>query len=140
LIDRLLKPDTTLQNTAQNKKFEAGKTAANKQAHVETFYLQEKSKPKQFSGTRDYSASQFNARTYSQTRTANTSSRTTLPDTHYATSPVKVAADRDAAKKKDTRDYAGNRPFLDQGKSQKALSQKHPMTIEEVRELLNKNK
>jgi hypothetical protein len=41
----------------------------------------------------------------------------------------------------DARIFAGNRPFLDQGKSQKALSRQNPpLTIEQVRELLNKNK
>jgi hypothetical protein len=45
------------------------------------------------------------------------------------------------AKKYATRDFGGNRPFLGQGKSQKALhSQDRPLTIDEVRELLNKNK
>jgi len=44
-------------------------------------------------------------------------------------------------KKYATRDFAGNRPFLGQGKSQKALhAQDRPLTIDEVRELLNKNK
>ena len=39
------------------------------------------------------------------------------------------------------RDYAGTRTFLDKGKSQKILSaQSKPLTIEEVRELLNKSK
>ena len=37
--------------------------------------------------------------------------------------------------------FAGNRPFLGRGKSQKALNaQDTPLTIEQVRELLNKNK
>jgi hypothetical protein len=37
--------------------------------------------------------------------------------------------------------FAGNRPFLDRGKSQKALSAHDtPLTLEQVRELLNKNK
>jgi len=37
--------------------------------------------------------------------------------------------------------FAGNRPFLGQGKSQKALSaQDTPLTLEQVRELLNKSK
>ena len=37
--------------------------------------------------------------------------------------------------------FAGNRPFLGRGKSQKALSARDtPLTIEQVRELLNKNK
>jgi hypothetical protein len=40
-----------------------------------------------------------------------------------------------------TSDFAGKRPFLGQGKSQKALSQQdQPLSIEQVRELLNKNK
>ncbi len=39
------------------------------------------------------------------------------------------------------REFAGNRPFLDEGKSQKSLNhQEAPMTIDQVRELLNKNK
>ena len=39
------------------------------------------------------------------------------------------------------RDFPGTRPFLVQGKSQKALSQQDkPLTIDQVRELLNKNK
>jgi hypothetical protein len=46
-------------------------------------------------------------------------------------------ADKTAA----SRSFAGNRPFLDKGKSQKALDRKNPpLTIEQVRELLNKNK
>jgi hypothetical protein len=40
-----------------------------------------------------------------------------------------------------TRDFAGNRPFLAQGKSQKSLhAHDQPLTIDEVRQLLNKNK
>jgi hypothetical protein len=39
------------------------------------------------------------------------------------------------------REYAGTRPFLDKGKSQKSLqAQNKPLTIEQVRELLNKSK
>jgi hypothetical protein len=37
--------------------------------------------------------------------------------------------------------FAGTRPFLGRGKSQKALSARDtPLTVEQVRELLNKNK
>lgn len=44
-------------------------------------------------------------------------------------------------KKVAIRTYAENRPFLDEGKSQKSLNQQNaPLTIEQVRELLNKNK
>ena len=44
-------------------------------------------------------------------------------------------------KKVPSRAYAENRPFLDQGKSQKSLNRQNaPLTIDQVRELLNKNK
>ena len=40
-----------------------------------------------------------------------------------------------------TGNFTNSRAFLDKGKSQKALSQQSkPLTIEQVRELLNKNK
>jgi hypothetical protein len=52
---------------------------------------------------------------------------------------VRNASDSD--KKNSVAAFSGNRPFLDKGKSQKALSQHDtPLTIEQVRELLNKNK
>src|SRR5436853_4051629 len=43
LVDRLLRPDTTLRNNAQNKKFIADGASINKRATVGTFYVQEKS-------------------------------------------------------------------------------------------------
>jgi hypothetical protein len=44
-------------------------------------------------------------------------------------------------KKAASREYSENRPFLDQGKSQKSLNRQNaPLTIDQVRELLNKNK
>jgi len=37
--------------------------------------------------------------------------------------------------------YGGSRPFLNEGTNQKSLNRKtEPLTIEQVRELLNKNK
>jgi len=110
----------TLQNDAQNKKFTGdGSASINKRANVGTFYVHQKSHSKNFSGTRDFSTTQFYSHTYRGGRTA------------YEVSGKKVAA----------RAYAGNRPFLDEGKSQKSLNrQNEPLTIEQVRELLNKNK
>jgi hypothetical protein len=144
LIDRIVKPDMTLQNDAQNKKFDASGSFADKRAHVGTFYLQEKSNSKKFSGTRDFSAKQHDVRLFAggQPATANISSRTVVPNSHYSTASASgLDQARDAKKRKETNDFAGNRPFLDQGKSQKSLSRKNPpLTIEQVRELLNKNK
>src|SRR5438046_10698621 len=71
LVERLLKPDMTLQNTAQNKKFIADGASINKKATVGTFYFQEKSNSRSFSGTRDFSARQFNSQSFHGTRSAS---------------------------------------------------------------------
>jgi hypothetical protein len=142
LIDRILKPDTTIQNSSQNKKFTADKSLSNKPAHVGTFYLEKKSNAKTFSNTREFNSWQFNARSFGDAHKADISSRTTVPNSKYSTAPANnLHPVHDGAKKKETNSFAGQQAFRGQGKSQKALSQqKHAMTIDEVRELLNKNK
>jgi hypothetical protein len=146
LVDRLLRPDMSLQNTAQKKTFIASDgTSISKQATVGTFYVQKKSTSKSFSGTHDFSARQYSAQSFNGTRSAfGISSRQPIGNLQ-PTYSSRVARDlRDAQqadKKVASSNFAGNRPFLDQGKSQKALSRKNPpLTIEQVRELLNKNK
>ena len=48
---------------------------------------------------------------------------------------------QDAHSATGTRTFAGQRPFQEDGKSQKSLDRQNPpLTIEQVRELLNKNK
>jgi hypothetical protein len=143
LIDRLLRPDMSLQSSEQTKKFVADKTFVDKQAHVSTFYLQKKSNSKDFAGTRDFSVQPARNQLTSpaQSKTADISSRTRLPNSRYPTSPKPVRSANSANKKKKTNDFPGNRPFLEQGKSQKSLTRQNPpLTIEQVRELLNKNK
>jgi hypothetical protein len=144
LVDRLLRPDTTLQDSAQNKRFVAEGTLVDKRAHVGTFYLQKKPSGKNFSGTHDFSVQPFNGQSSNaaQGKTANISSRTAVPNSRYTTSSAKrLNQAHDADKKRSTNDFSGNRPFLGQGKSQKSLRRKNPpLTIEQVRELLNKNK
>jgi hypothetical protein len=144
LIDRLLRPDMSLQNSEQKKKFMANKTLVDKPAHVSAFYLQKKSSARDFRATRDFSTQRFAAQSSNsaQAKTANISSRTTPPDARYATpSRKQLSAVHDASKRRQTNTFSGNRPFLDEGKSQKSLSRKNPpLTIEQVRELLNKNK
>ena len=143
LIDRLLRPDMSLESSEQKKKFVADKTLVDKQAHVSTFYLQKKSNSKDFSGTRDFSVQPASNQLTSpaQSKTADLSSRTTVPNSRYPTSSKPVKPSTDTNKKKRTKDFAGNRPFLEEGKSQKSLARKNPpLTIEQVRELLNKNK
>ena len=144
LVERLLKPDMTLQNTAQNKKFIADGASINKKATVGTFYFQEKSNSKSFSNPREFSARQFNSEAFQGTRAASgISSQQPIGNSQlsYSTRTARVRDAHDVDKAATSRAFAENRPFLDQGKSQKALNRKNaPLTIEQVRELLNKNK
>jgi len=146
LVDRLLKPDMTLQNDAQNKKFVGdGSASMNKRANVGSFYVHQKPRSKSFSGTRDFSTTQFYSQTYRAKRTAQeVSSQQTFANSKaaYANQTARgVGNAPQSGKKVASHAFAGNRPFLDEGKSQKSLNrQNEPLTIEQVRELLNKNK
>jgi hypothetical protein len=146
LVDRLLKPDMTLQNAAQNKKFVGdGSVSVNKHASVGAFYIHQKPRSKSFSGTRDFSTTQFYSQSYRSGRTAYpVSSQQTVANSKAAyanrTAPGTGNAP-ESGKKVASRSFAGSRPFLDEGKNQKSLNkQNEPLTIEQVRELLNKNK
>jgi hypothetical protein len=146
LVDRLLKPDMSLQNDAQNKKFTGdGSATINKRANVGTFFIHKKPSSKSFSGTRDFSTSQFYSQTYRGGRTASeVSPHQTVANSKasYATQTARGVRDASqSGKKVGSSAYGGNRPFLVEGKSQKSLNRKNePLTIEQVRELLNKNK
>ena len=146
LIDRLLKPEMALQNDAQNKKFTGdGSASVNKRASVGSFYIHQQTRSKNFSGTRDFATSQFYSQTYHGGRRGyEASSQRTMSKSQFAHANQTASGVRDgpqSGKKVASRAYAGNRPFLDEGKSQKSLNQKNaPLTIDQVRELLNKNK
>ena len=145
-MDRLLKPDMTLQNDAQSKKFIGdGLASINKNANVGTFYVHQKPRSKNFGGTREFSTTQFYSQTYRGGRSAHEVSSQQTPansKSTYATQTARGVRDAPQSRKKiASREYAGNRPFLDKGKNQKSLNrQNEPLTIEQVRELLNKNK
>jgi hypothetical protein len=143
LVDRLLKPDTSFQNSAQNKKFSADRTSVNKRASVTTFYIQPAPKPKAFTGPHALSMREFNSKPPYRAGSAIPAKR--LPMNAGRTYSTAASTDlrpvHDANKTVETRSNPTNRPFLVQGKSQKALDQQKPsLTIEQVRELLNKNK
>jgi hypothetical protein len=144
LVDRLLRPDMTLQNNAQKKKFVAAGAPLLRHATVREFYWQEKTNTKKFSNTRELSSQQYNSRSFHSNKdSANLNTKTIhKSDLAFGTQTATgVRAAVNADKKVSGREYAENRPFVDRGKSQKALSQQNrPLTIEEVRELLNKNK
>jgi hypothetical protein len=145
LVDRLLRPDMDLKNEAQNKKFIAGDTSINKRATVGAFYVQEKSNSKRFWGIPGFLTRQFNSQSFHSGRSGfNTSSPQSMGNSQsvYATQTARGARDApQSGKKVAVRASAENRPFLGEGKSQKSLNRQNaPLTIEQVRELLNKNK
>lgn len=139
LVDRLLSPNTKLANSDQNKKFTGGLEAPTRSAATKSFYVSEKNLSKTFVANRSAPTTSFRTRNYS-TKAATVP---TLPSARsYQTKQARnVSPSAYSTKKYTTRDFAGNRPFLEKGKSQKALhAQDRPLTIDEVRELLNKNK
>jgi hypothetical protein len=144
LIDRLLKPDTTLQNSAQGKQFLPGGAVSTKKATTKSFFFFRRGPEKQYTNVRNVDLKQFRTK-HSQLgdQTASTATRNSLPklNTPYSTSAYATHDASDAHRTVETSSYSGTRPFLIQGKSQKALSaQERTLTIDEVRELLNKNK
>jgi hypothetical protein len=144
LVDRLLRPDASLQNNAQNKKWSGSKVAVDKKASVSTFYPGQKARTKKYERVRGVSARQFDAgQTYAVSEAPSASSKPSADaDRSYlANKTVAARPVHDAKKGAETREFSGNQPFLARGKSQKSLDQQNePLTIEQVRELLNKNK
>ena len=145
LVDRLLNPNMELQNKAYDKKFIADHGGAmDKRASVGSFYVQKKEKAKNFAGTREASSREFRSTNFRGSKPASTTSQRQIVNANRDV-PTGGARDvrgaHDANKIVDSRGYSGNRQFLERGKSQKSLDRKNPpMTIDQVRELLNKSK
>jgi hypothetical protein len=146
LVDRILKPDMTLENSAQNKQFAVGGTSAPaKRLRLPLFSFLQRSPAKAYGGVRNFETKKFQARNSAeQNRAANLPARS-VRDTNKAYSTAeysRVRAASDAHKSVYVAEVNdSNREFLVHGKSQKALSaQDRPLTIDDVRDLLNKNK
>lgn len=147
LMDRLLKPDASLANPAQNKKFSGERMASfDKRARTKSFYSSQKPIVKTSSDTeRTFTPQQFAARHFrAGDSSAYIASRSGLKNDRVFATSAAQAGTRVAPESNETnpvREYAENRPFLDKGKSAKSLqAQNKPLTIEQVRELLNKSK
>ncbi|MEP6821959.1 MAG: hypothetical protein ABI946_06370 [Chthoniobacterales bacterium] len=146
LIDRLLEPDMTLQNSAQDKKFTIGGNAQTKTAPTKSFYVAERPKEKKFQGARDFLTKIFGTRSSrAGDKKASLTTRGKIALPQIPGNASAYASARPAHTSSETypvSEYSeANKPFLVQGKSQKALSQQDsPLTIDQVRELLNKNK
>ena len=144
LLDRLLKPNTTLENTMQTKQFVASGEVIGKRVPTKPFFVPRSWWEKKYPGVKEVKPKEFaTGESRFAGKEANTSSRNKLSkvDEPYRTAAYVTSQTADSDRSVPTTDYPGNRPFLLKGKSQKALSaQDRPLTIDEVRELLNKNK
>jgi hypothetical protein len=107
--------------------------------------MQPKAPAKKFSGSRDFSAKQYDARNFNQADGAVAddlaAKKSSAGNYSEATKAAGSKSAVDANKEQTSKSYTGNRPYLEKGKSQKSMTRKNkPMTIDEVRELLNKSK
>ena len=143
LVDRLLRPNLELQNNAQGKKYVASSAVVKHRGSVGTFLLQPNRVEKSFADTPALASTKYPSRSVSSERKGfSTQDRAvTVPDPvgsfavrdiHSAYAPQKTGA---------SRMFVDQHSYREQGKSQKSLDRKNPpMTIDQVRELLNKNK
>ena len=140
LVDRLLKPDTTLKNPQQTKSFSFSQrqTASTHSSATRSFYIAEKNLSRNFVADRQFATTSYSSRNFEAKAVTPTKAR---ESSTFSTRAARISAASNPSKNLSTRDFAGSHAFMARGKSQKSLdAQHHPLTIEEVRELLNKNK
>jgi hypothetical protein len=135
----------TLQNSAQNKKFAARIQEFDKQAEVRPFFVAKKPRTKEYVVQREFSAKEFAAHHFRDGEMTSTMQTRAQRVKAFAvddgTGALSVRDMPGGSKKVAASEFTGSRAFLDKGKSQTTLSQHDaPLTIEQVRELLNKNK
>ncbi len=159
LAQRIRSPNMNLEYDLRKSTFMGTHSVSTKNVAVKEFYYDQKVSPKAFStgayaGTKSSWFSNFKF----WTKEANTKSKNEIPNATKA-APVKTVAVSDARESQKTmatREFAGERPYLHRGASQDAIDKGEkgqgvppgigtdgslkPMTIDDVRELLNKNK
>jgi hypothetical protein len=139
LVERLLEPNMKLENSQQNKQFTGAGAVTAKSASTRSFYVSNAKLTRTFAGTREFSSHSYSTSQF-PTRDANLPSPP-RPRTFATVDARGISSARGTTATYNTRQFAGNRPFLDRGKSQKALhTQNPPLSIDDIRELLNKNK
>jgi hypothetical protein len=144
LIDRLLRPNMDLQNSAQGKAFAVDSCGTTRAGAGREFVAEPSRKEKSFMGTRTIVVQEYHSRSFQsdsrncgwlRRRAANIPGELAMP----AASGVRQT--RDAHWEIASRDFPGAGEFREPGKSQKSLDRQNPpLTIDQVRGLLNKNK
>ena len=135
----------TLVNSAQDKKFIGQGVTVDKKFVAKSFYSGDERMAKTFSGGKGFPAKGFETKKFARAeRATNTKANAGLlyANAEFVTrksSLIRTASDEGKVAK--TRDDADSRPFLAKGTRQKILSEEDkPLTIDEIRELLNKSK
>ena len=143
LVERLLRPNMELRNSDQTKNFTTSKPARiDHGGSVGTFYLQSNRKEKQFAGTADYSTTEYQSRQFTSEKRTAIVTQDPVTTAQVSSPPTReMRAAYDAHNGVASREFSGQREYRERGKSQKSLDRQNPpMTIDQVRELLNKNK
>ena len=146
LIERLLRPNVSTVNPAQTKQFGTKSSEAEKELSVKNILLSDNTVvTPAFESSRTLSPREFavrHFRTGSSSTDQNKQSRakeSVTVEIFSSTSAPRVASENGHAVMTDS--FRGSRSFALEGKSQKSLhGYDRPLTIEQVRELLNKNK
>jgi hypothetical protein len=144
LVDRLLRPNLELKNNAQGKKFGTDSAVIERRGTVGTFSLRPTRHEKSFADNRVLTTAKYSSRLFHDDAVvaASLQNRNVKTSVNSSTSSARDIHDAyDAHNAIAGGGYAATGPFRGQGKSQKSLDRQNPpMTIEQVRELLNKNK
>jgi hypothetical protein len=135
-----------LKNEAQGKAFRADSKVVTRKGSEKAFVSESAGKQKTFADTRAAAQKEFRSgsdrtnlgqNSFVSIRDADTRSHSKL----VTSSARDVRPAYDARLAVSGRTFADEPTFREEGKSQKSLSRKNaPLTIDQVRELLNKNK
>jgi hypothetical protein len=144
-IQKILHPDTNSTSHLTEKSYYGGKSFQQTgPAYTKNFYYTEHYSPKEFTTRSYYGATPYSTGKFA-THAANTKGEYEIPNAAKKadTKTAETKESSDSRKGYSTRDYS-TREYRDRGKSQEILDlQKKdlkPMSIDQVREMLNKNK
>lgn len=147
-LNKILSPDKNRASNLQTKGFYGGKNFGGAgTAPVKDFYIAKQFSPmnfttRQFYGAKDHWGGQMKF----DTKDANTKGRYAIPNSSRAVPAEKVKTDsaRESRKQYASRGFAGTKPATAvrgtaQGSIDEQYGSKAPMSIDQVRSLLNKN-
>jgi hypothetical protein len=144
LVDRILKPNMSLMNSAEKKQFVAPEISVSPRVQPKSFHPSNNSRAKSFATGRVVSPREFpagNFRPRKATAVIPERSQVTKNDLVYIAHADGARVAPESSSNLAAPSFPGSRPYPGRGKNQKALTDRDtPLTIEQVRELLNKNK